>query len=343
MQVSVVIPAHDSEKTIAACLDGLSNQTAARGASEIIVVDDGSRDATRAVAEARGVRVLTQANLGAAAARNLGAQNADGEIVLFIDADCVPETNWIEAMTAPFADAAIVGAGGMKRTHQRGIVPLFIQMEFDYRYDRVRAQKQFDFIDSGTAAYRREVFINAGGFDTSLSDAEDVDLSYRLVEQGYKMAFAGDAVVYHAHPESVWEYWRRKYVYAYWRTRVYARHPRKIARDSRTPQSQRAQGVLAAMLVPVFPSIPFFPFAFLLFAFGLLLFFLTTVPFVTRYFSRDWRAALIAPFLLLGAAYAGDAGVAWGLVKNILSRKERKERKEKSQIRNPQSAIRNLK
>ncbi len=319
--ISIVIPAHDSEKTIAACLDGLFKQTVSRDQCEISVVDDGSRDATRAVVEARvpldhagstSVRVLAQANLGAAAARNLGAREARGEIVLFVDADCVPEQNWIEEMLAPFADAEVVGAGGMKRTRQRGIVPLFIQMEFDYRYDRVRAQKQFDFIDSGTAAYRREVFINAGGFDTSLSDAEDVDLSYRLAEQGYKMAFAREAVVYHAHPESVWEYWRRKYVYAYWRTRVYARHPRKIATDSRTPQSQRAQGVLAAALLACVFFVPFFPFAFFLCAFAFLL---TTVPFVARYFSRDWRAALLAPFLLLGAAYAGDAGVVWGALR----------------------------
>ncbi|MBI3740587.1 MAG: glycosyltransferase, partial [Chloroflexi bacterium] len=283
--------------------------------------DDGSRDQTRALAQARGARVVTQANLGAAAARNLGAQNARGEIVIFLDADCIPEKNWLAAMGAPFANSQIVGAGGMKRTHQRGIVPMFIQMEFDYRYDRVRAHAEIDFVDSGTAAYRREIFLRAGGFDPRLSDAEDVDLSYRLSEQGFKMAFARDAIVYHLHPESVWNYWRRKFIYAAWRTRVYARHPRKIARDSRTPPSQRAQGALAALLLACVFFFPFFPFAFFLCAFAFLL---TIVPFLTRYLVRDWRAALLAPIFILGAAYAGDAGVLWGFLNSNFTTKNTK-------------------
>jgi glycosyltransferase involved in cell wall biosynthesis len=330
--ISIVIPAYNAEKTIAACLDSLLAQAEPRDEYDIIVVDDGSTDATCEIAQARGVWVLTQANRGASAARNLGAQNARGEIVLFIDADCVADSRWIEAMTAPFTDPAIVGVGGMKRTHQRGIVPTFIQMEFDYRYDQVSRHCYIDFIDSGTAAYRRDIFLNCGGFDTHLADAEDVDLSYRLSERGDRMAFAADAVVFHQHPESLLVYLRRKFMYAYWRSLVYGRHPAKLASDTRTPQSQRAQGVLAALLLASVPLIPFFPFAFLFFAFA---FVLTTGPFVGRYFSRDWRAALLAPFLLLGAAYVGDAGVLLG----ALRRQATEDTGDTEKIRNPKSEI----
>jgi len=332
MQVSVVIPAHDSEKTIAACLNGLFKQTVAREKYEIVVVDDGSRDATRAIAQAAGVRVLAQENRGAAAARNLGAQNARGEIVLFIDADCVPDARWIEAMIAPFAEAEIIGAGGMKRTHQRGSVPQFIQMEFDDRYDRVRASRRFDFIDSGTAAYRRAVFLQSGGFDAGLADAEDVDLSYRLSELGLKMGFADGAIVYHLHPESALEYWRRKFIYARWRAQVYARHPRKLARDARTPLAQKLQGALALVQCLLAPFVLWRAEMIWLFAAAFLAFFLTTAPFVAKYFARDARVALAAPLLIAGAAYAGMAGVMWGLAKTIVNREERKERKEKTQI-----------
>jgi len=316
-QISIVVPAYNAEQTIGDCLDGLRAQAAA--GTEIIVVDDGSRDATCGLAQARGATVLTQANRGAAAARNLGAQTARGDLVLFIDADCVPAANWIEAMSAPFADPEIVGACGMKRTRQRGIVPRFIQMEFDYRYDNERQRHAIDFIDSGTAAYRREVFLRCGGFDTRLADAEDTDLSYRLSEAGYRMAFADGAVVYHAHPEALIEYLRRKFVYAYWRSQVYARHPRKIASDSRTPQTQKIQGVLAGLLLAALLALPLWRDAagwvgWLVGGLvGLLV--LTTLPFVARYLRRDWRVALLAPWFIGLAAFAGGAGIALGLLR----------------------------
>ncbi|MBI3914908.1 MAG: glycosyltransferase [Chloroflexi bacterium] len=345
MQVSVIIPAHNAEKTIAACLDGLRQQKFSAGEFEIIVVDDGSSDSTRQIAEARAplddagstsARVLAQTNLGAAAARNLGAQNARGEIVLFIDADCVPDKNWVAAMVAPFANSEIVGAGGRKQTQQRGSVPQFIQMEFDYRYDRVRAQKYIDFIDSGTAAYRWQVFLQNGGFDAALSDAEDTDFSYRLAERDLKMAFADGAIVYHAHPTSVWEYWRRKFEYACWRTAVYARHPRKLARDSRTPLTQKIQGALVGLQLVFIPFLFLGPHLTWLYAALVLALFLTATPFVVKYWARNARVALIAPVLIVGAAYAGTAGMAWGFVKNRFNRRAAEAQRK---IRNPKSEI----
>lgn len=313
---SVIVPAYNAEKTIGKCLDGLLAQKTLD--TEIIVVDDGSRDVTRDIAQSKGVRVLTQANRGAAAARNLGAENARGDIVLFIDGDCEPESNWIQTMTAPLNDPGIVGACGMKRTHQRGIIPRFIQLEFDYRYDRERALRYIDFIDSGTAAYRREIFLKCGGFDTTLSDAEDTDLSYRLSEQGYRMAFADGAIVYHAHPKSPIEYFRRKFVYGYWRSQVYARHPKKIAKDSRTPQTQKIQGVLALLFpVALVGTIVWRESAWIALAIAVIIG-LTTLPFMFRYLRRDWQAALLTPLLIGLASFAGGAGIALGFVRRWL-------------------------
>lgn len=314
--VSIVIPAYNAEKTIGKCLDGLLAQKISD--TEIIVVDDGSRDATRDIAQSKGVRVLTQVNRGAAAARNLGAESAHGAIVLFIDGDCEPESNWIQAMTAPLRDLEIVGACGMKRTHQRGLIPRFIQLEFDYRYDRERELHDIDFIDSGTAAYRRDIFLKCGGFDTTLSDAEDTDLSYRLSEQGYRLAFADGAIVYHAHPESPIEYFRRKFVYGYWRSQVYARHPKKIASDSRTPQTQKLQGMLALLLpVALAGSILWREAVWIALALASVIG-LTTLPFMIRYLRQDWQAALLTPLLIGVASFTGGAGIAVGLVRRWL-------------------------
>ncbi len=310
--ISIVVPANNAEKTIAPCLYGLRAQT--QPADEIIVVDDGSRDMTCEIAEARGARVLRQSNRGAAAARNLGAQNACGEIVLFIDADCVPDVHWIEAITAPFADGSIVGASGMKQTQQRALVPAFIQMEFDYRYDQMREHRYIDFIDSGTSAYRRDVFLKDGGFNARLFDAEDVDLSYRLSEQGYRMAFAANAIVYHRHPESLIAYLRRKFTYAYWRSFVYAKYPRKVAVDSRTPQTQKLQAGLAGLFSLTILAIPFWRDAAWIAVLMAFIFLLTTLSFVAKYFRRNWKVALVAPMLIGLAAFAVGAGILWGAI-----------------------------
>jgi glycosyltransferase involved in cell wall biosynthesis len=311
--ISIVIPAYNVEKNIGACLDALIAQSDAD--TEIIVVDDGSTDATRTIAEAKGVRVLTQKNCGAASARNAGAIAAHGELVLFIDGDCVPKENWLAAMRAPFAAPEIIGAGGMKQTQQRGIIPRFIQMEFDYRYDRERKLHHIDFIDSGTAAYRREVFLQNRGFDTTLADAEDVDLSYRLAARGYKMAFASDAIVYDPHPESLIDYLRRKYAYAFWRTQVYARYPGKMLSDSRTPQTQKIQGVLVGLLGIAILATPIWREAIWLVGLLVGLFGLTTLPFIARFIRYEPLIALMSPLFLALAAIAGALGVALGALK----------------------------
>lgn len=310
--ISIIIPAFNEEKNIAQCLDALREQTNGRGDCEIIVVDDGSTDATREVAQAHGVRVLAQSNHGAAAARNFGVQNACGEIVLFIDSDCVADTNWVAAMTAPFSESMVVGAGGMKQTHQHAFMPRFIQMEFDYRYDQVRAHRYIDFIDSGTAAYRRDIFLKNSGFDTRLADAEDVELSFRLAEQGFKMAFARDAIVYREHPTSLWEYLRIKFTYAYWRSFVYKRFPQKIASDSRTPQTQKIQSGLALALTLAILTSFIWGVAALVAAAIVILLLATTLPFVVRYWKRDSVIAVVAPILIMLAAVAVGWGVAIG-------------------------------
>ncbi len=312
--ISIIIPAFNEEKNIARCLDGLRKQAGVREDCEIIVVDDGSTDTTREIAQGQGARVLAQSNQGAAAARNFGARNARGEIILFTDADCVPDSNWVAAMIEPFKESEVVGVGGMKKTRQTEFIPRFIQLEFDYRYDQVRAHRYIDFIDSGTAAYRREVFLKNNGFDTRLADAEDVELSFRLSQQGFKMAFAPGAMVYREHQTSLWEYLRLKFTYAYWRSFVYRRFPQKIASDSRTPQTQKIASGLALVLPFAILASFVWNQAVILVAAIIIFVLATTLPFVARYWKRDPMVAFFSPMLIALAAGAVGWGVAIGTV-----------------------------
>ena len=116
--ISVIVPGYNAEKTVNDCLEALLHQTTPAEDYEIIFVDDGSTDrTTEIVGRYLAVRLLRlPANRGAAAARNAGLQEARGDIILFTDADCAPETNWIEMMRRPFQDATIAGCKGIYRT-----------------------------------------------------------------------------------------------------------------------------------------------------------------------------------------------------------------------------------
>ena len=94
MLVSIIIPAYNSEKTLAICLAACLNQSGPD--TEVIVVDDGSTDGTARIAQTFPVHYIHQENCGPAAARNRGAQAASGGVIAFTDADCVPERVWID-------------------------------------------------------------------------------------------------------------------------------------------------------------------------------------------------------------------------------------------------------
>jgi cellulose synthase/poly-beta-1,6-N-acetylglucosamine synthase-like glycosyltransferase len=249
--ISVIVPVRNAARTIGACLDGLEAQSVSRDRYEVIVVDDGSTDDTRDIVKGYDVVLLTQAHQGPATARNRGVGAARGEIVLFTDADCVPDENWIEEMVRPFDDPEVVGVKGAYRTRQGEIVARFVQCEYEERYERMAGRRFIDFIDTYSAGYRREVFLAHGGFDAGYPNAsvEDQELSFRLAERGYKMVFNPRAAVHHQHPDNVAAYFKRKFNIGYWKVRVLQSHPGKAVRDSHTPQTLKVQMVLVVATV----------------------------------------------------------------------------------------------
>ena len=319
--MSVIVAAYNEEKTLGLCLDSLLAQTAPRDSYEIVVADDGSTDKTVQVAGSRGVRVVTQPNRGPSAARNLGAQCARGDILLFIDADCVPDSRCVEAMAAAFADPQLAGASGQKKTRQRNLWARLIQMEYDFKYERLASHPTIDFVDSSTAGYRREIFISNHGFDTRLKEAEDVELSFRLAERGYRMVLLPGAITYHTHPESLAHYLSRKFQYARGRAIVYALYPSKAASDRRTPQSQKLQMILAptllvAVLLAVFWSILGWVAAALA-----LIFIATTTDLISYSWKRDKSVALVVPVTYWLAAYASGLGAVLGFLQRAINPK----------------------
>src|SRR5512134_3029901 len=166
LPVSIIVPVRNGAQSLPACLEALLAQSLPRDRYEVVVVDDGSTDPSAAIARASGVTCLSIPPAGPSAARNHGARHARGDLLLFTDADCAPAPDWAATLLAAFADREVAGAKGAYRTRERGLVPRFVQIEYLSKYARTARLSKIDAIDTNSAAYRREVFVANGGFDT---------------------------------------------------------------------------------------------------------------------------------------------------------------------------------
>lgn len=190
--VSAVIPAYNAEPYLGACLDSVQAQSTAMPL-EVIVVDDGSTDATRGIAEGRaGVIYLNQPNRGPSAARNSGLARARGEFVAFLDADDLWPPDKLAGQVATLQNhpkAALVfgdcrqfdatgqwpktqfeaGSLGAAAWGSNGTVP--------QAYARLLSD---NFITTGSVMLRRRVLETVGGFDETMRLVEDLDLWLRI-------------------------------------------------------------------------------------------------------------------------------------------------------------------
>src|SRR5450759_309898 len=312
--ISVIIPVYNSITTLPACLKALAHQTLLP--DEVIVVDDGSSDGTVDSAQQAGVKVILQMHQGPAAARNLGAQQANGDVILFTDSDCEPDAEWVARMTAPFCDPQVMGAKGTYRTRQVGLVPRFVQQEYESKYYRMAKQPSIDFIDTYSAAYRREVFLQNEGFDPAfpVPSVEDQEFSFRLARKGYRLVFAAQASVYHQHDLNLWEYVRRKVGIGYWKAFMLRWLPEKAFSDSHTLPSQRWQILLLGLAIFAIGMSFIWPLALWLALAGLLFFFATAIPFLVQVLQKDRPVLWVVPGLLLCRAAALGLGLAAGFL-----------------------------
>ena len=195
MDASIVIPARDAAATLRATLDALAAQRDAP-AYELIVVDDGSTDATRAIAEAAPapVRLLTTSGgEGPGAARNVGAAAAQAPLLVFTDADCEPEPDWL---------ARIVGAAEHADIVQGAVLPPAAASIGPF--DRVIAVvSEYGLYQTANLAIKRSLFEDAGRFQPIVRPrrgkelGEDAWLGWRARRLGGRTAFAPDAIVRH--------------------------------------------------------------------------------------------------------------------------------------------------
>ncbi len=187
--VSVIIPAYNAASLLPKCLEQLAESEAPP--SEIIVVDDSSTDATYQVAHSLGAICLrTHRQSGPALARNLGAEAALGEILFFLDSDCLVHTDTTRLIEAAFAaDPALDALMGSYDTapEDPGFLSQYRNLMhcFYHRHGKREASTFW----GACGAIRKECFFAAGGFDTSFvrPSIEDIEFGARLKRRGAKL------------------------------------------------------------------------------------------------------------------------------------------------------------
>lgn len=200
MLISVIIPARDAAGTLPACLDALA-ACGWRG-HEVIVVDDGSTDATAIVARDRGARVVrVDSPGGPATARNRGAELAEGAVLFFVDADVCVHLDALERVASHLAsEGRRFGEDPRTASVAKGADAVFGSYDdtprstgFFGRYKNLfhhyvhqNGAREASTFWAGCGAVRKDVFLSVGGFDESYVEpsVEDIDLGYRLRDAG---------------------------------------------------------------------------------------------------------------------------------------------------------------
>ncbi len=216
---SVIIPTYRRPEPLHRCLEGFLRLD--HPSWELIVVNDGGDDSFALVDGALRarlpLRLIDAPHGGPAAARNTGSRVASGEFLAFTDDDCLPEPDWLKEMERGFAGRDVAALGGSCLNPFPDSTPAIawqVYLDFLREYFRDAAGNAL-MLPTNNVVYRRDAFWTVNGFDESfpLAAGEDLDLSYRVVEAGFRQDYHDDARVWHYHRSTARGYLRQQYRY----------------------------------------------------------------------------------------------------------------------------------
>ena len=271
LTISVIIPTYNRKNELKALLHSLNNQIFPANHCEIIVVDDGSTDGTREwLLEHKdqfnvSISLSSQVRGGPGAARNAGMERAKGDLFVFTDTDCVAQPEWLTSLIKPFSSEKVGAVGGSEIINDND--PLLMRC-FHYlmtaslttgglRGKRGKRLARF-YPRTFNMAISREVYQETGGFKP-LFHAEDIELSYRIRQKGFKLVYEASARVYHKRRNSVAQFVRQLFNMGKARVTLARLHPGSLEPLHVLPSAVLCFFILLACLAVFWqPVLPFF-------------------------------------------------------------------------------------
>lgn len=241
-EVAVIVPAFERTALLDACLAALSATRGEAGPAgtpdvEVIVVDDGSADPTaiRDVTARYGARVIRhERNRGPAAARNTGVASTDAPLIAFLDSDCQAPPGWLEGLVPHFADPRVGAVAPRLRARHDDDSALTryedvrSSLDMGSRTELVAPGGRLGFVPSAALVVRRAALPDRP-FDPALRVGEDVDLVWRLIDDGWLVRYEPDVEVRHETRTSYVDWARRKYDYGTSAVHLDRRHADRLA------------------------------------------------------------------------------------------------------------------
>lgn len=255
---SIIIPTYNRQQQLTRCLESLTQLDYPRQDFEVIIVDDGSHvafDIPVSFQNQINITLLRQSNSGPATARNTGAAKARGKYIAFTDDDCTPAPNWLKTLTNQFIQTPDCMIGGYTiNAIPENPYSTASQLLNDYLYNFYNTNdQQPKFFTSNNIALPASIFQQLGGFDTSfpLAAGEDREFCDRWLNYGYKIIYAPEAIVCHAHDLTLSKYWRQHFNYgrgAFWFRQI------KSNRESKSIQLESLSFYINLLLYPFFKT-----------------------------------------------------------------------------------------
>jgi len=252
MLASVVVNNHNYGRFLAEAVESALEQTHPQ--TEVVVVDDGSTDQTRAIAANFPVRVVpTAGRVGPAAARNLGARTAEGDLLFFIDSDVMVRPDTVSRIVAAFEGPDLEGLIGVQAAdmRHRDLVSQYKNLWMRWTYCRRRGEVPLFYTTA--AAIRRDAFLRAGGFDQAYAtpNVEDTAFGQKLARLGIRVCIDPELEVEHVRRYSLAGLLRTDFARAVSLTRLKLRERRELAHNNTSvPLRYMASVPLATLGVP---------------------------------------------------------------------------------------------
>lgn len=205
--ISIVIPALNEADVIQRCLLSVNNLNYPKDLYEVIVVDNGSTDGTQNIALECGALVFEFPDVKIGRLRNLGVEQAKGDIIAFVDADCLPPKNWLINALKVLTDSNVgVVGGNIKCPMDASWIEKYWALEKGDVFTEVTT------LATGSFIINRSVFDEVGGFNESLVAGEDTEISQRILyDTGKKLMLSSECDVIHlGYPKTILSFVKRQ-------------------------------------------------------------------------------------------------------------------------------------